>query len=118
SKPVVMLIDELSVSCGDFVPLLFRANGLATLFGQTTMGGGGNVEVTGPLPNTLMTLSISRGLATVFDPTGAYPEASFIEDNGVQPDVVHAHTLADFRAGYVGYVGAFNAALLAKMSAP
>jgi hypothetical protein len=108
TKPVVMLADELSVSCADFVPLVARANGMVTLFGQTTMGGGGNVERVATLTNTQTTLSISRGVGTVFDASGAYPEADVIEDNGVSPDVAYGHTLADFRAGYVGYIGAFN----------
>ena len=115
-KPVVMLADELSVSCGDIVPLLAKANGLATVFGETTMGGGGNVEQVATLTNTQGALSISRGLNTVYDPTGAYPDAAFIEDNGVVPDVHYAHTVADFRAGYVGYVNAFSDALVAKMA--
>jgi C-terminal processing protease CtpA/Prc len=110
AKPVMMLADELSVSCADFVPLLFKANGVGRLFGQTTMGGGGNVEEVATLTNTRTKLNLSRGLGTVFDPTGAYPEANFIEDNGVSPNITYSHTLADFRAGYVGYVNAFNAA--------
>jgi hypothetical protein len=115
TKPVMMLTDELSVSCADFVPLVLKANGAATLFGQTTMGGGGNVEEVATLTNTRARLSLSRGLGTVFDPTGAYPEATVIEDNGVAPDVSYAHTLADFRAGYVGYVSAFNAAFAQQL---
>jgi C-terminal processing protease CtpA/Prc len=116
-KPSMMLIDELSVSCADFVPLLVKANHMATLFGQTTMGGGGNVEEVATLNNTQITLSLSRGLATVFDPTGAYPEANEIEDNGVKPDVVYNHTVADVRGGYVGYLKAMNAALLDTIAA-
>jgi hypothetical protein len=73
------------------------------------MGGGGNVEQVATLTNTQGQLSISRGLGTVFDPTGAYPDARFIEDNGITPDTTYSHTLADFRAGYVAYVNAFNA---------
>jgi hypothetical protein len=111
TKPAVMLADELSVSCADFVPLVARANGMVTLFGQTTMGGGGNVERVATLTNTQTTLSVSRGLGTVFDPDGTYPESLVIEDNGVSPDVTYSHTLADFRAGYVGYIGAFNSVL-------
>jgi hypothetical protein len=111
TKPVVMLADELSVSCADFVPLVAHDNGMVTLFGQTTMGGGGNVERVATLTNTQTALSVSRGVGTVFDPTGAYPESLVIEDNGVSPDVAYRHTLADFRAGYVGYIGAFNSVL-------
>jgi hypothetical protein len=116
TKPFVMLTDELSVSCADFVPLLVQANGLAPLFGQRTMGGGGNVEQVATLTNTQAQLSISRGLGTVFDPTGQYPDSRFIEDNGVTPDVSYSHTLADYRAGYVAYVNAFNATLKQQLA--
>ena len=115
AKPLVLLADELSVSCADIVPLILKANGVATLFGQTTMGGGGNVETVATLANTQAVLSVSRGLGTVYDPTGQYPERNVIEDNGVAPDVAYSHTLADFRAGYVGYVRAFNDALAARV---
>ncbi len=116
TKPFMMLTDELSVSCADFVPLLVQANGLAPLFGQRTMGGGGNVEQVATLTNTQGQLSISRGLGTVYDPTGVYPESRIIEDNGVTPDVSYSHTLADFRAGYLAYVTAFNASLTQQLS--
>jgi hypothetical protein len=111
NKPAIMLIDELAVSCGDIVPLLLKANHVVPLFGQGTMGGGGNVEEVATLTNSRWSLNLSRGLGTVFDPTGVYPDVNFIEDNGVVPDVAYTHSLADFRAGYVGYVNAFNAAL-------
>jgi hypothetical protein len=118
SKPVMMLVDELAVSCGDIVPSLIKANHVALLFGQTTMGGGGNVEEVATLTNTRWTLNVSRALGVPFDPTGAYPDERFIEDNGVSPDTRYSHTLADFRAGYVGYVKAFNTALSAHLATP
>jgi C-terminal processing protease CtpA/Prc len=118
SKPLLVLVDELSVSCGDFLPALVKWNHMAPLFGQTTMGGGGNVEEVATLTNTRWTLNLSRGLGTVFDSTGAYPDERFVEDNGVKPDVTYSHTLADFRAGYVGYVQSFNSALAQQLAPP
>ena len=118
NKPLLLLVDELSVSCGDFVPALVKWNHIAPIFGQTTMGGGGNVEEVATLTNTRWTLNLSRGLGTVFDSTGAYPDERFVEDNGVKPDVTYSHTLADFRAGYVGYVAAFNTALAQQLAPP
>src|SRR5262249_3737037 len=104
NKRIVFLIDELSVSCADMVPALVKANGLATLFGQTTVGGGGNNNYVTTLNHTGGDLSMTRGLMNVYDPTGAYPEASFIEDNGVAPDIVYSHTVADVRANFAGYI--------------
>lgn len=114
SKPFVMLTDELSASGGDAAPLLVQANQLGVLFGQTTVGAGGNVEG-GILAYTGLQFGVSRGLFTAYDPSGAYPESRFVEDQGVTPDIVYSHTLADFRAGYVGYVAAFSDALLAEL---
>jgi hypothetical protein len=116
SKPSIMLIDELAGSCGDVVPALMRSSAIMPLFGQTTMGSAGNVEQVATLTNTRWTLNLPRGLGTVYDPTGAYPEAGFIDDNGVTPNVTYNHTLADYRAGYVGYVSAFNAELARQLA--
>lgn len=43
-----------------------------------------------------------------FRPDGASREADVVENVGIKPDVPYAHTVADFRAGYVGYFAAFN----------
>jgi C-terminal processing protease CtpA/Prc len=115
TKPFVVLSDELSVSCGDLLPALVKQNGMGLLFGQRTMGGGGNVELAAFLPNTQGMLRLTRGVMTVYRSSGSYAESDIIEDNGVLPDVTYSHTLTDFRAGYVGYVQAFNAALLSKL---
>lgn len=115
SKPVVLLADEMSASCADMVPLVVKADGLGTVFGARTLGAGGTVETVAFLPNTNYGLYLSRGLTTVLDPSGAYPDSRFIEDHGVTPDVEYAHTLADFRAGYVAYVRAFSDAMVAAV---
>lgn len=103
---------ELSTSAADTVPLLFKVNHIAPIFGQRTTGAGGTVEPVAVLPNSDYTVYLSRGLVTTFDPTGEYPEENFIEDLGVTPNIEYSHTLADFRAGYVGYVRAFSDALV------
>lgn len=112
TKPRIVLTDELSASGGDLAPLLVKVNQLAPLFGQTTAGAGGNVQTVALLPNSAIELNLTRGSFTAFDPTGAYPGRDFVEDQGVTPDIEYSHTLQDFRAGYVGYVEAFSAALL------
>jgi hypothetical protein len=111
-KPFIVLADELSASCADTVPLVVKADGLGQLFGQRTMGAGGSVETVAYLSNTQYGLYLSRGLITVNDPSGVYPDDRFIEDHGVSPDVEYSHTLKDFRAGYVGYVHAFSDAIV------
>lgn len=110
-KPVLMLIDELSGSCGDLVPLVMKENGLATLFGERTGGWGGNVETVATLPNSSIELSLTRGLFLVYNPDGKYDlENGVVENNGVQPDIHYQHTVTDVRLGFINYVFAFSKA--------
>lgn len=108
-KPVLMLIDELSGSCADFVPMLLKENGKAVLFGERTAGWGGNVESVVTLPNASVELTVTRGLGTIYNPDGQYDfEKGMLENNGVEPHVRYQHTVDDVRAGYINYIRAFS----------
>jgi C-terminal processing protease CtpA/Prc len=101
--------------------MLVQRNGIAKIFGQTTMGLGGNVDERAiNLPFSQATVDITRGLYTTYRPDGHYQTSDLIENNGVVPDIPYSHTLSDFRAGYVDYVKAFSLAALAQIpqSAP
>jgi C-terminal processing protease CtpA/Prc len=110
-KPVLMLIDELAGSCGDVVPMLMKSNSLAVLFGQTTMGLGGNVEPAVNLLGSQMTVHLTRGFFATFEPSGNYDLENPVENNGIAPDISYSHTVDDFRAGYIEYVKAFSDAV-------
>ena len=111
TKPILMLIDELSGSGGDLVPQLMKENKLARLFGERTGGFGGNVEKVLVLPRSRAELSLTRGLFTIQSADGKYDlDNGMIENNGVQPDIHYQHTVKDVRAGYVDYVSAFSKA--------
>lgn len=109
-KPVLLLIDELAGSCGDIVPMLMKANGLARLFSERTMGLGGNVEKVLTLPVSQSAVNLTRGFFAVFSPEGNYDLTTPIENNGVTPEIHYSHTVSDFRSGFFGYVGAFSKA--------
>ncbi|MGH9722356.1 MAG: S41 family peptidase [Bryobacteraceae bacterium] len=89
TKPLVVLMDEMSASGGDIFPATLQDNGRGLLFGFRTMGAGGSVVtlaagtysegVTG-MTQTL----IERKLPVV---TADYPAAPYIENIGVRPDV-------------------------------
>lgn len=115
TKPFVMLVDELDVSCADMVPAMVKVNRMGTLFGQRTMGGGGNVELVAALPHSEWRISMTRSLAAIHDPTGAYPASALIEDVGVTPDVEYALSVDDVRGGYVSYVSAFSETLVSAL---
>jgi len=107
-KPVLVLIDELAGSCGDIFPMLMKRNKLGTLFGKHTMGLGGSVETVGELTHSGAKVNLTRGLFTSYRADGKYEKKDFVENDGIEPDHKHEHTIADFRAGFVGYVEAFS----------
>lgn len=107
-KPMIVLIDELAGSCGDIFPMLVKANKRAKLFGQQTMGLGGNVESMEPLNNSRISVRLTRGIFTTYKPDASYRDGDFIENNGVMPDKEYSHTVDDVRAGYTAYVKAFS----------
>lgn len=107
-KPMLVLIDELAGSCGDMFPMLVKANNRAKLFGQRTMGLGGNVEPVGQLNNSRIAVSLTRGLFYPHIPNGQPKDSDYIENNGVTPDYEYAHTVSDFRNGYFNYVQSFS----------
>lgn len=108
SKPMLVLIDELAGSCGDMFPMLVKANKRAQLFGQKTMGLGGNVEQVGQLNHSRILIRMTRGLFSPYRPDGKYVETDFVENNGIAPDIEYAHTVEDFRNGYTNYVKLFS----------
>lgn len=107
-KPVLVLADELSGSCGDIFPMLMQRNGTAKVFGKRTMGLGGNVEEVVQLGHSQAIVRLTRGLFTSYKADGNYADADFIENNGVTPDFAYDHTVADTRAGFVAFVEAFS----------
>lgn len=107
SKPMIVLIDELAGSCGDMFPMLVKTNKRAKLFGQQTMGLGGNVETVGQLNYSRISINLTRGLFHPYQKSEE-TEKGYIENTGVQPDIEYSHTVKDFRAGFVDYVKTFS----------
>ncbi len=115
TKPMLLLVDELAGSCGDMFPMIVKANKRAQIFGQRTMGLGGNVEEVGVLNNSRIHISLTRGMFYPYNPTRAPIDSDFIENSGVTPDIAYSHTVEDYRFGYLNYVKTFSdAAVLQK----
>jgi len=115
TKPMLVLIDELAGSCGDLVPALLKENGIAPLFGQRTMGLGGNVEPVGVLTHSQAELRLTRALGAVHRDDGDYATEDFIENRGVTPDVEHPIDVDDYRSGFVGYLAHASDVLAAQI---
>jgi len=108
NKPVVVLHDELSGSAGDAFPAILQNAHIATTFGARTMGLGGTVEQVLTLPYSRAELRLTRGLNAPFHPEGTPGAVALIENNGVTPDHPYAHTIEDFRGGFVAFATAFS----------
>ncbi len=96
SKPVVMLIDELSGSGGDAFPSLMGGYKRAVLLGTRTMGAGGHVTEGTPLNFSQMKINMTRSL--FYRPDGVE-----VENNGAVPSIPYEITPEDFNQHYVPY---------------
>lgn len=105
TKPILMLINELDFSGGDFVPAILQDNKRALLFGTRTAGAGGFVSVCRfPNNNGIIGFSYTGSIAE-------RPNAQKIENVGVTPDIEYQLTAQDLQEGYPGYISAVNEAV-------
>ena len=89
SKPLIVLIDEFSISAGDIFPSMLQDNRRGPLVGTRTNGAGGSVSgilfgtYSEAIAGNTNTLVVRR------DPivTSDYPTASYIENIGARADI-------------------------------
>jgi C-terminal processing protease CtpA/Prc len=113
TKPVLLLVDEMSASSADIFAAMAQDNHIASLFGYRTMGAGGSPEGDYAGIYTEGSTSVTRSL--VVRPqavvTPEYPTTSYIENVGVRPDnVMDFMTQDDLLNLGQPFVGAFTAA--------
>lgn len=113
-KPLLVLTDELSGSCGDIFPLVMKNVGWKT-FGQPTMGVGGTVEPVGELTHSGGEVRLTRGLFALYKSRGDYTERDLVENSGIPVDYSYEHTVEDFRNGFLKYVEAFSKAAIKQI---
>ncbi|MBX3233183.1 MAG: PDZ domain-containing protein [Labilithrix sp.] len=116
-KPVVMLIDGMSISAADYVPAALKDNGRVTLFGTTTSGAGGDQRRVGRAdackpgaselvracapPEVIAALETLGITAFNFTVTlGVRPGDRVIENVGVAPDVPYRVRADDLTTGF------------------
>lgn len=96
TKPIIVLINELSGSGGDAFPALLQGIGRAKLLGTRTMGAGGHVQEIPPLNYSQIKVRMTKSL--FYRPSGVA-----VENNGAEPDIPYTITRDDIMYDYRPY---------------
>ncbi|MCB1148749.1 MAG: protease-like activity factor CPAF, partial [Chlamydiia bacterium] len=94
TKPLLVLINELCFSGGDFFPGILQDNGRATLMGVKTAGAGG--YVTAQMPDNLVGINLYSLTASLAIRQDGTP----IENLGVSPEIYYELTKEDILKGF------------------
>lgn len=111
TKPILILIDHLDFSGGDFFPAIMQDNKRAKLFGTRTAGAGGCVvRHSFPNMNGIAGFTLTQTIAE-----RANPEKKPIENLGVMPDIEYRLNEDDLRYDYQYYGEAVNQTIQAMI---
>jgi hypothetical protein len=90
TKPIIVLVDEFSISAADIFPAMMQDNRRALLVGMRTSGGGGSVSLWpgGIFSDTIVNNTNSIVVRRAPVATAEYPAAPYVENIGSRPDVV------------------------------
>jgi C-terminal processing protease CtpA/Prc len=115
NKPVMVLVDDFSASAGDAFPATLQDNNRALIVGYRTMGAGGNVFSYSAGTYSEGATTLTQSLMNRKNPVivDGYPAAPYVENLGVQPDVVLDYMTKDnLLQNGKPFVDAFTAAMV------
>jgi hypothetical protein len=99
TKKIVVLINELTFSAGEFLAAILQDNKRATLFGQRTAGAGGCAKALPGSYSDLFRIDYITYTWTIARRTNG----DYIENKGVHPDVAYKVTVDDLQYGHTDY---------------
>ncbi len=105
TKPILVLINGCSASCGDIFPAILQDNKRATLFGTRTAGAGG-VVIRHSFDNKFGIDFFNTTISHIERENG-----DPIENLGVMPDIPYEITEEDIRSEYRPYANEINKAV-------
>ena len=120
TKPMIVLIDELSISAADIFPSMIQDNGRALLVGARSSGGGGSVSgwYTGFYSESFATNTNTLVVRKNPIATPEYPTAPYVENIGARPDVsLEFMTRENLLNGGRTYVDRFTQILVDQIQA-
>ncbi len=115
TKPMIVLTDEFSMSCGDLFPATMQDNHAAVIYGMRTAGLGGTNAAYNAGAFSEAYIGMLRGFMYRNHPIAVdgYPTSYYIENVGVQPDIVDDYkTLDNLVNGGATFVNNFTAAMV------
>ena len=118
TKPLIVLVDEMSASAGDAFAATIQDNARGPLVGWRTMGAGGNVEGWEAGTYSLGYTTVTESLMNRKNPvvTSDYPTAPYVENIGVRPDItVDYMTIDNLNRAGKPFVDAFVAAIVGQI---
>lgn len=113
TKPMLILVNEWSISAADMFPAPLQDAGRAVIFGERTCGAGGSVNTSSPIGYSDFRISQTETLAVRPKETVSLKgvPTKYLENVGVAPDIQYSITTDDFMEGYEGYRRAVEDAL-------
>ena len=115
TKPVMLLVDELSASAAEIFAASIQDNARGPLFGWRTMGAGGNVQQWEGGSYSQGSMTVTESLMNRKDPvvTTDYLTAPYVENIGVRPDISYDYmTAANLAKSGKPFVDAMIAAMV------
>lgn len=102
TKPILVLIDELDISGGDFFPAIMQDNQRAIIMGTRTAGAGGYVR------NRMVSNIFGVMMYRFTESVALRENKEHLENLGVKPDLEYRWTVNDIQGDFGDYADAIN----------